>query len=793
MAVPGRAHGVAMTAFDFRVQLLRLSHKLKDEDKEQDTELDVMKSFFKTKMSADVYNKITKGYELFAYLEDKELISQDNLQALVTPLGVCGRTLECLFNEGRSERTAEGCSLELRSDVLANLDMEVYSARDTSKVEGLYRQCLCRVGNGIATSDGSLAELVYLCPELSLSLVRTMSSPSKLFCYLEHQGLISCWKLSYLYCRLSALGRRDLCKEVEQYSDTARLHMPRITPSAERRRSKHYVRSRSEPESKGGSVSTMMKSNVSSSLPASFLRRQSNIPQQDSITEQDEDTPRDDMSKQLSEKGGTRGNGEEDCDSPFADKKPDSNKPVSRQGGVVDTQDKSGLWQRVQEDKRHLPHPSASSNAAVDGTTPDITFFNHKVYRCLRNVLLWNVSYGLFCAVLVLVAAMALVKFLVEFSACGCGTAVLNLLGRGMTHLCFPTIILHIMVKIAEDNRVGKMRILSCSRESEPIFESVIQKLSSHKEVEHLRRLPSVAERINFLLNSKLSVIMSAALLQSTAFLAQVMILGAANYPHFTGIASHVAAVSTTVMVIGAFIIHLVTGVAVCLYLFEMRVREYLAYIEHVARKQHVSTVAAAAEEARETILQRWSTFQRVMTFLSVVHTLLLVYSIWSSTPFRCYGDSVKFNETELKQVPISWLLWIVISLICHTCVYNYYSFTAWRITAVLLQMFSMLLCILDHSSPKWGLMIQISNVVYPCASLFWICVLACHNVYLKAQFSLDGAVSCQRLQSAVLWGTLVTHARFLFYACLALAILCSVPTALYNEYNLLTEGAHSE
>ena len=112
------------------------------------------------------------------------------------------------------------------------------------------------------------------------------------------------------------------------------------------------------------------------------------------------------------------------------------------------------------------------------------------------------------------------------------------------------------------------------------------------------------------------------------------------------------------------------------------------------------------------------------MTFLSVIHTLLLVYSIWSSTPFRCCGDSVMFNEMELRQVPMSWLLWVIISLLCHTCVYNYYSFTAGRITAVTLQVFSLSLCLLDHTSPKWGLMIQITNVVYPCASLFWMCVV---------------------------------------------------------------------
>ena len=136
---------------------------------------------------------------------------------------------------------------------------------------------------------------------------------------------------------------------------------------------------------------------------------------------------------------------------------------------------------------------------------------------------------------IVLVAVMMVIMLLVELSVCGCGTAVLNLLGRGMTHVCLPTIILHIMVRIAEDNRMSNMRMLSFSHESESVLEAVIQKLSSCKELEHLRGMSSVAERVNYMLNSKLSLIMSAALLQSMVLFTQVMYLGAANYPHFMG------------------------------------------------------------------------------------------------------------------------------------------------------------------------------------------------------------------------------------------------------------------
>ena len=780
----------AMKAFGLRVQLLRLSHKLKDEGNQQDTELDVIKSFFKSKMSAEHYNQITRGYQLFAYLEDKDLISQDNIQALEAPLDACGRsgTLECLST------TAWDCPLELQSGVLANLDMEVYSATDTSKVEDLYQQCLCRVGNGIATSDGSLAELVYLCPEVPLSLVnsKALCSPRQLFNHLEQKGLISCWKLSYLYCRLCVLERRDLCKEVEQYASFARMHMPRISPVMERKLKKNYVRSHSDPERRDGSVFNLMK-NKMSSLPASLLRlrRQGNIQQQESLTEKDETTPHDDKREQVSEAGGRRKDSGEKCDGPLV-YKPNSGKLALQLSGAVDAQDRSGQQRdrTAREGKSHSA-PTISSDTG-DRSTQDITLFNHKVYRYLQNVLLWNVSYGLFCAVLVLVAVMIVIKFLVELSACGCGTAVLNLLGRGMTNVCIPTIILHIMVRMTEDNCANSMRVLSCCRESERVLDAVIQKLSSRLELENLKGMSSAVERVNSLLTSKLTLIMSAALLQSMTFFVQVLYLGAANYPHFAGIASHVAAVCTAVMVLGIFFIHLVTGVAVCLYLFEMRLQEYLAYIANTARELHVNTVEESAEEAREIIFQRWRTFRTVMTFLSVVHILLLMYSIWSSTPFRCCGDSVTFNEMELREVPTSWLLWIIISFICHTCVYNYHSFTTARIMAVTLQMFSLLFCILDHTSLKWGLMIQITNVVYPCASLFWICVLACRNVHLSVFFSVSGVEKEHRLHTALIWFTVLTDIRFLFYASLALAIVLTVPSAMYSEYTLLTKGVQS-
>lgn len=787
----------AMTAFRLRVQLLRLSHKLKEEDKQQDSELDVIKSFFRSKMSAEHYNQITKGYQLFAYLEDKQLISRDNLQSLEAPLDACGRsgTLECLSRESRSETAACGCPLELKSGVLANLDMEVYSATNTSKVENLYQQCLCRVGNGIATSDGSLAELVYLCPEVPLSLVnsKTLCSPRQLFNHLEQKGLISCWKLSYLYCRLCVLERRDLCKEVELYADYARMHMPRISPSMERKLLKNYVRSHSDPEKRDGSVFTLMKNKVSS-LPESLLRlrRQSNIQRQDNVTEQDEPTPRNDKKEDVSEAGGRKEDGGENCDDPLVHK-PNSGKLALQLNKVTDAKDRSGQ-QRDRTARTGESHsaPTSSPNTGDRCTTQDITLFNHRVYRYLQNVLLWNVSYGLFCAVLVLVAVMIVIKFLVEFPDCGCGTAVLNLLGRGVTNVCIPTIILHIMVRMAEDNCASRMRVLSCCRESENVLDAVIQKLSSRQELENLKGMSSAVARVNFLLNSKLTLIMSAALLQSMTFFVQVLYLGAANYPHTVGIVGHVATVCTAVMILGLFCIHLVTGIAVCQYLFEMRLQEYLAYIVNTAQELRVNTVEESAEEAREIIFQRWRAFQTVMTALAVIHTLLLMFSIWSSTPFRCCDDSVTFNKMELRQVPTSWLLWIIVSFICHTCVYNYHSFTAGRIMAVLLQMFSLLLCLLDHTSLKWGLMIQITNVVYPCASLFWICVLACRNVYLSVFFSFGSVEKGDRLHSAVIWCAVLTDTRFLFHAFLALAIVLTVPSAMYNEYTLLTKGIQS-
>ena len=111
---------------------------------------------------------------------------------------------------------------------------------------------------------------------------------------------------------------------------------------------------------------------------------------------------------------------------------------------------------------------------------------------------------------------------------------------------------------------------------------------------------------------------------------------------------------------------------------------------------------------------------------------------------------------------------------------------------AVMLQMFSLLFCLLDHTSLKWGLMIQITNVVYPCASLFWICVLACRNVHLSAFFSISAGEKGHQLHGALIWCNVLTDIRFLFHASLALAIILIVPSAMYNEYTLLTKGVQS-
>ena len=177
-----------------------------------------------------------------------------------------------------------------------------------------------------------------------------------------------------------------------------------------------------------------------------------------------------------------------------------------------------------------------------------------------------------------------------------------------------------------------------------------------------------------------------------------------------------------------------------------------------------------------------------------------MVYSIWSSTPFRCYGDSVTFNEMELRQVPMSWLLWVIISLLCHTCVYNYYSFTAGRITAVTLQVFSLSLYLLYHTNPKWSLMIQITNVVYPCTSLFWICVVCgeclspflnilslCHNSLLSCITSMPPpgwttGLSLFGLRS--MSGPSLTSQTFLL-------LDITLPAQSYPSLNRLYQGGH--
>ena len=779
--------------FRLRIQLLNLSQKLRNEDNQRDTELDVMKSFFRNRMPAEQYNNITKGYELFAYLEENHLISEDNLQALELPLGECGRggTLERLLREGESESV--GCPL--RGGVMA--DLEVYSPTDTSKVEEPYRQCLARVGNSIATSDGSLAELVYLCPELPLSYLdsKKVSNAHELFRHLEQKGLISCWKLSYLYCRLWVLQRKDLCKEVEQYVDKARMRKPHIPTLAERT-SQDFVRSYSYPEGVQPK-SNLLKASQVDSLPASLPR----LKRQDSITQQDNTGPCVGMDREGTEgQGGGRDADVESTDGPLVRYPPDDphaipcpeiDKPVVQQSRVVDvTQNTDQPRHRTgtsSEHKRHLLHTRLPD---APGATPDIAFLNKKVYKWLQWSLLWNVTYGFLCALIALVAVMMVVKLLLELSICDCGTAVLNLVGRGVTHLVVPTITIHIMVQIAEDPDVGKMRILYTSREAELVFEAVIEKLSSHKELEQLTKISSVTEKVNNLLNSKLSSIMVASLLQSTIFFAELAYIGAANFPHFEGLASHVAAVCRLVLIFGAFFIHLVTGVAVCLYLFEMRLREYLARVVDEAHKKQLKSVEQDAKEARKIILKRWSTFQTVMTFLSLTHILLLMYSIWSATPFRCYGDSVTFNEEELKQVPLSWILWIMISLLCHAGVYNCFGFTTGRVIAVFLQLFSMLLCLMDKTSPKWGLMIQIANVVYPCASLFWIHVLACRSIYVKATLS-HSRENCKHKHCILLVYNLLTHVRFLFHAIIAVVIFFVVPIAVYREHTLLTKGVH--
>lgn len=239
-------NGVNLDTLAFRQQLMRVSEQL------QSDEVDMLTFLFNKKLPLAKRLRIKEGYQLFAALEQKTVLTKDKYKGvLINMFQTIGREPEVSvaeFEKGVVE-SRRVLSLSASPPVAASMEAP------PDHLEDAYSKCLISLSNSLACEDGSLQKVVYMCPQLPLKDLELIEDGHTLFRKLEEKGLICCWCLRYLYVCFLAAERQDLCGEVERHNKLAEqthLQISTAEPAESRlpfRRIRHWISSPQEPNS----------------------------------------------------------------------------------------------------------------------------------------------------------------------------------------------------------------------------------------------------------------------------------------------------------------------------------------------------------------------------------------------------------------------------------------------------------------------------------------------------------------------------------------------------------------
>ena len=177
---------------NFRRCLSRISNDLSRQD------LDELKFACRDVVPVSRMEKIHTGIDLFAALEERDYLRMDKLDFLVG----------CLSNIDRHKLL----------DYLYSGGFHVPGppVREGLSQKELFTQCLQRISQHLQAHE--VEKLAYV---LAGSLLETnkanIYSAYNLFTLMQQQRLITPENLDQLYTELSEIGRKDLCKVIEEY------------------------------------------------------------------------------------------------------------------------------------------------------------------------------------------------------------------------------------------------------------------------------------------------------------------------------------------------------------------------------------------------------------------------------------------------------------------------------------------------------------------------------------------------------------------------------------------------
>ena len=207
-------------AFAFRKHLYWISNQLSSQEVEN------LKFMCNDVVPRRQLERLRSGFDLFCVLEGKDFISTTDVEFLKEILETVGKDhlVKKLVNEGGGWGIAE-----VHETGASNMQLSAESEAqyDTPKLEKAFRKLLLKVGDELMEQNIRDIAFFFQDPKsLSLQDIEQLRSASKLFQKLQDQGIISPTKLEKLRATLDVIGRKDVCKIIDDYLKTIRCPAP---------------------------------------------------------------------------------------------------------------------------------------------------------------------------------------------------------------------------------------------------------------------------------------------------------------------------------------------------------------------------------------------------------------------------------------------------------------------------------------------------------------------------------------------------------------------------------------
>lgn len=440
-------------------------------------------------------------------------------------------------------------------------------------------------------------------------------------------------------------------------------------------------------------------------------------------------------------------------------------------------------------------HDSPSTTGVQRSPAPTgkrITVFDHKLYSWIETALSSKVSFGILAMAILLNCLLTIVNFPLDQSRCNSYTATHNMLTK-LT--IFGTIPSFVIWRLSGTLCISRKKLQSCkllsrawTEEYCKVFERLISHLSSGTEHYDLKDAITV-EKVNAILAQKLKFVAAVSIVNSAVFAIGFFLLHVVSWYTFSGMTDTLSRCFCLVMILASFTTSALVGTVLSLYLFEMRVRQYLLYVIHFAGKR-VRSLSEDARQLKKALDERWWELNVALKVVSWFYLAVLVSSLYFTAPFFCAGGKViSFTEEEATDLPRWWLFWVVLSYVSHLLAYGYWAFIYGRIVAlvalVLDLIFVLLVRVGSNSYPKWAGLTQIVIVLCPVAVHLSTHYIACVHIWSQAYLRLKPPRQKSQHLAPVLQ-VVVRKPLFVMNCVMFLSLVVLSVSALWMEYQSL-------